>query len=104
MSPSSDSTAEAVATHLAKGRKVVVEGRLQFRTWETEMGQKRSKLEVVAERVNFMPQGNQNGNGDVKAAGAPKQASQEVMARRDEEIGGLPTGLPSVSCDPEMPP
>ena len=71
------STAEAVATHLAKGRKVVVEGRLQFRTWETEIGQKRSKLEVVAERVNFMPQGNQNGNGDGKAAGAPKQASKK---------------------------
>ena len=68
------STAEAVATHLDKGRKVVVEGRLQFRTWETELGQKRSKLEVVAERVNFMPQANQNGNGDGNAAGAPKKA------------------------------
>ena len=68
------STAEAVASHLDKGRKVVVEGRLQFRTWETELGQKRSKLEVVAERVNFMPQGNQNGNGDGNAAGAPKKA------------------------------
>ena len=70
------STAEAVATHLSKGRKVMVEGRLQFRAWESEMGQKRSKLEVVAERVNFMPQANQNGNGDVKAAGAPKKASR----------------------------
>ena len=66
------STAEAVATHLSKGRKVVVEGRLQFRAWESEMGQRRSKLEVVAERVNFMPQGNRNGDGN--AAGAPKKA------------------------------
>lgn len=67
------STAEAVATHLSKGRKVVVEGRLQFRAWESEMGQRRSKLEVVAERVNFMPQGNRNGDGN--AAGAPEPAT-----------------------------
>ena len=58
------STAEAVVKHLDKGRKVLVEGRLQFRSWETEVGQKRSKLEVVAERVNFLPQGNKNGTGD----------------------------------------
>ena len=57
------STAMAVASHLDKGRKVLIEGRLQFRTWETEAGQRRSKLEIVAERVNFMPQGNKNGNG-----------------------------------------
>ena len=57
------STAEAVAKYLDKGRKVLVEGRLQFRTWETEAGQKRSKLEIVASRVNFLPQGNKNGNG-----------------------------------------
>lgn len=57
------STAEAVVKHLDKGRKVLVEGRLQFRTWETEAGQRRSKLEVVAERVNFLPHGNKNGNG-----------------------------------------
>ena len=57
-------TAEAVVKHLDKGRKVVVEGRLRHHTWETETGQKRSKLDVVAERVNFMPQGSRNGNGE----------------------------------------
>ena len=67
------STAVAVASHLDKGRKVLVEGRLQFHTWDTELGQKRSKLEIVAERVNFLPQGNRNGEG--KDAGAPEQAA-----------------------------
>ena len=33
------STAEAVAKHLDKGRKVLVEGRLRYHTWETETGQ-----------------------------------------------------------------
>ena len=68
------STAVAVATHLDKGRKVLVEGRLQFRSWETEAGQRRSKLEVVAERVNFLPQGNKNGTGEGNDAGDREEA------------------------------
>ena len=47
-------TAENCANYLTKGRPVFVEGRLQFRSWETEDGQKRSKLEVVAQRVQFL--------------------------------------------------
>lgn len=47
-------TAENCANYLTKGSPVFVEGRLQFRSWETEDGQKRSKLEVVAERVQFL--------------------------------------------------
>ena len=68
------STAVAVASHLDKGRKVLVEGRLQFRTWETETGQKRSKLEIVAERVNFL--GSKNGNGEGNDAGGPDESVQ----------------------------
>ena len=68
------STADAVVKHLDKGRKVLVEGRLQYRSWETEVGQKRSKLEVVAERVNFLPQGNKNGTGEGNDAGDREEA------------------------------
>ena len=68
------STAEAVVKHLDKGRKALVEGRLQFRSWETEVGQRRSKLEVVAERVNFLPQGNKNGTGEGNDAGDREEA------------------------------
>ncbi len=63
--------AEAVAKYLEQGRKVVIEGRLRYNTWETEGGQKRSKVDVIAERVNFMPRSskNDNGNGDGNNAG-----------------------------------
>ena len=70
------STAEAVVKHLDKGRKVVVEGRLRFHSWETELGQKRSKVDVVAERVNFLPQGNKNGTGEGNDAGDPDESVQ----------------------------
>ena len=47
-------TAESVNQFLKKGRGCVVEGRVKQDRWETQDGQKRSKLKVVAERVQFM--------------------------------------------------
>jgi len=47
--------AETVSEYLQKGSPALVEGRLQWRSWETEDGQRRSKHEVLAERVQFLP-------------------------------------------------
>ena len=63
------STAEAVAKYLEKGRKVLVEGRLRFQSWESEVGQRRSKLDVIAERVNFLPRPSKNESGAGNGAG-----------------------------------
>lgn len=47
--------AETAGQYLAKGRPVFIEGRLQLDTWDDKTsGQKRSKLKVVAERVQFL--------------------------------------------------
>jgi single-strand DNA-binding protein len=46
--------AETVASYLTKGRAVAVEGRLQLDTWQTEGGERRSRLKVVAQRVTFL--------------------------------------------------
>ncbi|MGD8627786.1 MAG: single-stranded DNA-binding protein [bacterium] len=43
-----------VNEYLKKGSAVFVEGRLHSRSWETEDGQRRSALEIVAERVQFL--------------------------------------------------
>jgi single-strand DNA-binding protein len=48
---------ENCAEYLKKGRQALVEGHLQQRSWTTPDGQKRSKLEVVAERVQFLGDG-----------------------------------------------
>jgi len=58
-------TAEICGEYLAKGRPVFIEGRLQYRTWDSPGGEKRSTLEVRAERVQFL------GRSD-KAQGAPQ--------------------------------
>jgi single-strand DNA-binding protein len=48
-----DRQAQVCAEYLAKGRKVGVEGRLRSRSWEDD-GEKRSMVEVVAQRVEFL--------------------------------------------------
>jgi single-strand DNA-binding protein len=49
--------AESCGEYLNKGQPVLVEGRLRYRTWEGQDGQKRSKHEISAFRVQFMPKG-----------------------------------------------
>ena len=46
--------AEGVARYLTKGAKVAIEGRLRWHSWETDTGEKRSKLEVIVSELEFM--------------------------------------------------
>ena len=46
--------AEKCAEYLAKGRQIAVTGRLQSRSWEGNDGQRRSTIEIVADRVVFL--------------------------------------------------
>ena len=75
--------AEACNQYLQKGRPVFVEGRLQFRSWESNDGQKRSVLEVVAERIQFLgSKGSGSGSSDTgentSAFGNDAPVSQEA--------------------------
>ena len=63
-------TAEVASEYLSKGSPVLIEGRLRLDTWE-DNGQKRSKLRVVAERMQML--------GNVKAA-ASETVEEEAQA------------------------
>lgn len=52
--------AEASNEYLKKGSSVLIEGRLQLDSWETKEGEKRSKLRVNANRVQFLERANSN--------------------------------------------
>jgi single-strand DNA-binding protein len=67
-------TAELVGQYLTKGRSCYVEGRLKLDSWEDKEGQKRQKLKVVADSVQFLPDGRNQGGGD---RGAPAEAGQD---------------------------
>lgn len=46
-------TAEFVSSYFDKGRMAVVTGRIQSRNWEDNNGNKRTRVEVIADRVYF---------------------------------------------------
>ena len=68
--------AESLAKYMTKGRHVMLTGRLKLNKWETEDGDKRSKLTVTAEKVNLTPGGNSGGSSGSSEASTPKKKSQ----------------------------
>lgn len=52
--------ANSLAQYLSKGTKVSIEGKLRWSQWERD-GQKRSKLEVIVDEIEFMSSRNSNG-------------------------------------------
>ena len=46
--------AEMLSQHLSKGRRIGIDGRLDWRSWEARDGSKRSKVDVVAQTVQFL--------------------------------------------------
>ena len=65
--------AELAGQYLSKGRSVFIEGRLQLDQWDDKQtGQKRSRLRVVGENMQFI--GGQGGSGSNQSgSGAPRQ-------------------------------
>jgi len=70
-----DKQAEICNQYLQKGRAVFVEGILQSRSWETGDGQKRSTIDVRAERIQFL--------GGPKIEGASTAAPSNENAAKD---------------------
>lgn len=100
---------ERVAQYLSKGRRCLVQGRLQSRSWEQE-GQKRSKVEVLANDVTFLDSRGtgEGGNDDGSRSNAPVSASSssstsaksgKSTAKKDtviEDIGDDPINLDDI--------
>ena len=68
--------AEAVSRYLQKGSKVAIEGKLRYSSWERD-GQRRSKLEVIVDEIEFMSRGGQ-GQGMGHPAPAPMQSASRA--------------------------
>lgn len=100
--------AERVAQYLSKGRRCLVQGRLQSRSWEQE-GQKRSKVEVLANDVTFLDSrgaggddynGNSNDNSSQSSQEADSKPKTTKKAKKDdvviEDIGDEPINLDDI--------
>jgi len=62
-------SAENIQKYCKKGDPLMVEGRLRYQNWETENGDKRSKLTVMLETFQFLPK---SGGGESGGEGATK--------------------------------
>ena len=100
--------AESVANYLSKGSKVGIEGKLRYSTWERE-GQKRSKLEVIVDDIEFLTprqncQGGSQGGYQQQAGGyaygggnAPQAAPQPPQGGyRQQPYQQPPQPIPQV--------
>ncbi|MGL4514939.1 MAG: single-stranded DNA-binding protein [Lacipirellulaceae bacterium] len=86
-------TAEIANEYLTKGSSVLIEGRLKLDTWEKD-GQKRSKLRVVADKMQML--GGKNGGGGGGGGGGPRAGQSDYGAPVDSYSQ---SGPPSPSDD-----
>lgn len=78
-------TAEVAGQYLSKGRPIFVEGRLKFDQWDDKStGQKRSKLKVVGERIEFLSTGAAGQAGGQGAASGAVKPPQNRPPQRNQ--------------------
>ncbi|MFO1004322.1 MAG: single-stranded DNA-binding protein [Planctomycetaceae bacterium] len=81
--------AELAGEYLAKGRPVMIEGRLQLDTWEDKQsGQKRSKLRVVGETMQFLGSGPGEGGGGGGSRGGAGRGNRGQAPASGGNSGG----------------
>ena len=87
---------ETIANYKRKGDPILVEGRLQYRTWEAQDGSKRSKVDVVADNVQFLGRsgdGSEGGTppaGDQRARRNARAAAQDDVDLNEEDFDDIP--------------
>ena len=79
---------ENCARFLAKGRPVAIDGRLEWREWETQEGHKRQAIDIVADAVQFL--GSRDDGGGGSNGFTPR--SDVPADTRDFEPAGTPSG------------
>ncbi len=75
--------AETCSQYLQKGNPIFVEGRLTTNSWEGKDGQKRSRVEVVAERIQFLSKS--------PSPGSARAFEEEMPATEEEETSAATT-------------
>jgi single-strand DNA-binding protein len=99
--------AKHAGRYLAKGRRVAIKGRLQQRTWTTPEGGKRSRLQVVADQVQFLDYKDRTGDdSQVPDEPEPEVASEAAVAPAPspapaEPAPEAPADAPAEGTDPE---
>jgi single-strand DNA-binding protein len=81
--------ADMLANHLSKGRRIGVDGRLEWSSWDAQDGTKRSKVEVVAQSVQFL-----DSRGDADGGGGNQFVPAGASAGSDADFQGSDDDIP----------
>jgi len=81
--------AESCSQYLSKGRPVAIDGRLDWREWQTQDGQKREAVEIVAESVQFL-----GGRGDGELGGGNQFVPAGAASGADADFQGADDDIP----------
>lgn len=89
-------TGEIIAEHCKKGSTLLVEGRLDYQSWEDKEGKKRNKLDVIVENFQFIGGKDERViGGDADEPKKPqKRASKAAEDLADRETGPDYSGIP----------
>jgi single-strand DNA-binding protein len=91
------SQGENCARFLTKGRQVVLDGRLEWREWENQEGQKRQSIDIIAESVQFV-----GGRDDGGGGGGGFTPRSDVPADTSDFVA-TPVGGGSSAADDDIP-
>jgi single-strand DNA-binding protein len=87
---------ETIANYKKKGDPILLEGRLQYRTWEAQDGSRRSKVDVVADNVQFLGRpgepddGASSGGGGQARRGGGRGGRREEVDINEEDFEDIP--------------
>ena len=71
---------------LSKGRRVLVEGRLQLNTWKSKSGENRSKIYCVADSVTFLSKSDQ----EPSPSNSPRNQTEEISHQEEDDFADVP--------------
>ena len=72
--------AETVAQYMKKGNSILVEGRMQTRSWDDKTsGEKKYRTEIIADRTQFGPRGTGTTGGAPQAGASKAQAEEKEL-------------------------
>jgi len=96
---------ENCANYLGKGRPVAISGRLEWREWQNDNGDKRQAVEIIADTVQFLGSrdgsgGGGNGNG---GGGAFTGGGSDLPADTSDFDSPAPASVGSSSADDDIP-
>ena len=78
--------AESVSRFLSKGSKIAVEGKLRWSQWENPEGDKRSKVEIIADDIEFMSARGEGGGAGSGSYSPPAKSAPAVDPIDTEDI------------------